>query len=164
MTCLPIFGYQHSSTSRGVKTILTELFAVLLMRRYEIRICRFICISQSWNILQIEKLTVTICIIWADLISSARLPPFYLRESNLKYSTRRNNVGRNETMVDIIRFSISRIFMYTGLAYFSQRFYGELRGCNGEMNKRICGSFSGALFSVEAGMVGKGRLLNYTFK
>lgn len=65
---------------------------------------------------------------------------------------RRNNVGRNETMVDIIRFSISRVSLcIPGLAYFSRRFYRKLWECSGEMNKRICGSFSGALFNTKVG-------------
>lgn len=55
-------------------------------------------------------------------------------------------------MVDIIRFSISRVSLcIPGLAYFSRRFYGKLRECSGEMNKRICGSFSGALFNTKVG-------------
>lgn len=41
MTCLPIFGYQHN-IPKGVKTISTELFTVLLMQRYEIRIGTYI--------------------------------------------------------------------------------------------------------------------------
>lgn len=83
------------------------------MRQYKIHIGTYVCAPQLYNILLLERLTVTICIMWTDLISLSTLR--FISESSLKHSVRRNNVGRNETMVDIIRFSISRssIFMYT---------------------------------------------------
>lgn len=117
MTCLPVFGYQHS-TPRGVKTISTELFTVLLMRRYEIRIGTYIYVhpNRAIYIADTERLTVTICIIWGDLISPSAL--LYLRftsrvEFKILHATKERREKRNNGRYNPL-FYLAYLYVYRG--------------------------------------------------